>query len=959
MKQRASMKYEYNIQLICIFFSFQNCPCSQQSRTNTIGSWRTSTLNAPDNSKEVIDTAPVAPPRKKRTSTNTIIAIPNEEPPFCPIRNGFKDVFGSEELRRMSTLSIYKEAMAQNRIQVSHISRADRIVETYEVDVKDDEFTDFSQNPTVSEKDKPKVNIPKVGNKKSDKFFGENLSDSLSDVPYTTDKEEVQSKDNIDTFVERNIFPTEVNVKIVDNKSSSEMDTELISGVKDFNKNDSLDNKAKFLMTMLEDYSENEKYKNKEPVDEMIIVPKKRPTRHICDHDGHMYTKFYNHERSADGPDRACVEWDHSPESRDSGPKKPDRDFSRYRNSIEGEDSSGDGYDQVAVQRPNRMKRKTLSRENLPSPPALPYRDRVESAKDKKIASTTINVIAVPSEPPPPIPPKHNSKKARSLLRNISLPVATNQDPTELIQSFPQDVANNSPKKSPESKEFRKCQSSNTFLTEELMAQIVKKALGFTYYTPEDFPDHHHDDYDGSVGPTSTIEGRKISTSSRPTATPTCTPMSSPTEEKSIHLSSGNSLIFSIGDREIPRKKKISFCDESPVIIESPNLRSEKVKEELILNTSLADKNKNYNIEELFAKKENDFQNRPQKEKIVSNSDLHSLIGSSKVLDIDGIQHVFDQIYDENKTILEDFQIYLEDHVNEKLETIEEVDKHRLRALHTPPPNPIEKKEINEYLKHIEDESIDDIKLDLIVDEDLSSNQSELDDCFDKEFEKIENDIHFKPKFRRERRESIEDMDDWFANQAGFESTHPDGTHLRLKNKGRRSSDGLIFSTPAWKIHQHGKLGSHEASDDDIQDIVDSEGEHIPVVNKVLKSIENNARLGRRGSDGGILNYDTSRLYPFGKPARERRDSLSTEFFEGLNDSLQHIPLPPQLQEKSNSDDEFNKDSDSNDGEEPDKPKGLLEINLHNGGGPDHSTLLKIIREKETEGLSVQHKETI
>lgn len=925
-----------------IIFSFQDCPCSQKSRTNTISSWQTNTLSANDNSKEIIDTPPVAPPRKKRTSINSIKVISNEEPPLCPIRNGFKDVFGNEELRRMSTLTIYKEAMTQNRLQVSSISREDCIVETYEVDAKDDEFSDFSKNPTVSEKDKPKVNLPKVGNKKSDKFFGENLSDSLSDVPYTTDKE-----DSIDNFVERNVFPTEVKVKIVDIKSASEV----LSVEKDFNKNDSLDNKAKFLMTMLEDYSENEKYKNKEPVDELIIVPKKRSTRHYCDHDDHMHTKFHNHERCAGDPDQVC----HKSESRDSGPKKPDRDFSRYRNSIDAEDSSGDGYEQVVVQRPNRMKRKTLSRENLPTPPALPYREIDDSAKDKKIAST-INNIVMPSEPPPPIPPKHNSKKTKSLLRNISLPVAT--IPTQLNQSFPQNVANNSPKNSTESKEFRKCQSSNTFLTEELMAQIVKKALGFTYYTPEDFPDHHHDDYDGSVGPTSTIESRKISTSSRPTATPTCTPMSSPTEEKSFHLSSGNSTIFSIGDSEIPRKKKISFCDESPVIIESPNLRSEKVKQELILNTSLADKNKNYNTEELYEKKKKDIQNQPQKEKIVSNSDLHSLIGSSKVLDIDGIQHVIDQIYDENKTILEDFQIYLEDHVNEKLETIEEVDKHRLMALHTPPPRPNEKKEINEYLQRIEDENIEDIKLDLIVDDDLSSNQSELDDCFDKEFEKIENDIHFKPKFRRERRESIEDMDDWFANQAGFESTHPDGTHLRLKNKGRRSSDGLIFSTPAWKLHQQGKLGSHEVSDDDMQDIVDSEGEHIPVVNKVLKSIENNARLGRRGSDGGILNYDTSRLYPFGKPARERRDSLSTEFFEGLNDSLQHIPLPPQLQNKSNSDDELDKDSDSIDEEKPNKSKVVLEINLHNGGGPDHSTLLKIIREKEAESLSEQQKQT-
>ena len=60
-------------------------------------------------------------------------------------------------------------------------------------------------------------------------------------------------------------------------------------------------------------------------------------------------------------------------------------------------------------------------------------------------------------------------------------------------------------------KPFNKANSSNSFLTHELMDKLINNAYGFDNYHPEDFSSHNHEDGSNLVAPTSKLAIRKIS----------------------------------------------------------------------------------------------------------------------------------------------------------------------------------------------------------------------------------------------------------------------------------------------------------------------------------------------------------------------------------------------------------------------------------------------------------------
>lgn len=230
---------------------------------------------------------PIAPPRKKRTTLKKGSTLPTSFS-HDNVKNGFKDVFG-------------------NTSDIEFIDKDDNSLQERSMG-----------DPRTSTPAEKKL---KVGNKKSDKFFGEDLSDHLSDEPVSPIRH--YNEDESDN-------------------SKSDTDKKL----------------SFFLMNMLDDirdHVDETKYKEagKEPVEEPTFVARKKITKHICDDDDHPH-HHHHHEKE------------------NIAPPKPDRDFSKFKaDSIE--DQIEKEVRKEEVQAKVIMKR-GISRENLPSPPDTPRR---------------------------------------------------------------------------------------------------------------------------------------------------------------------------------------------------------------------------------------------------------------------------------------------------------------------------------------------------------------------------------------------------------------------------------------------------------------------------------------------------------------------------------------------------------------------------------------------------------
>lgn len=468
------------------------------------------------------------------------------------VKNGFKDVFGSSTPRRYSCDSVhnskrYRERGIDTDMPVRNSVSCHMVY--------DDGFSDFSKEIASKNSGEIRKILPKVGNKKSDKFFGENLSD-LSDEgdkpeksSYKTSQSKLElertGKDPIERFIEENA-PEKLYSEVHRSESPSSKD--------------SLDRKAKFLINMLEQYSKEPCYDGREPVEEAIIVPRKKITRHICDKDD-FHKHFHKHEKEES--EKCLSDCKDSEDTVDTEPKpkKPQRDFEIYRKSQE---NLVEKSESEKVQAPIRRK-KSINREDLPSPPARPQRmsDSIVLSKSQEnllspsptkdleletpklvlnLISTKTKTVTPPPSPDVPRRVEISKQVERIISQTDSVPSTPETPDTPETPETPTDDLPKTPQEQEKlKKKLKKSHSSNTFLTQDVIKKMKARVLEYqmsTEYVTEDI-DMSKADGSHLVQPTSKIEKpkKKISNAS------TCTIETESAEDSPVEKKRGKSSI--------------------------------------------------------------------------------------------------------------------------------------------------------------------------------------------------------------------------------------------------------------------------------------------------------------------------------------------------------------------------------------------------------------------------------
>uniref|UniRef100_A0A2M3YXC1 Putative microtubule-associated protein futsch n=1 Tax=Anopheles braziliensis TaxID=58242 RepID=A0A2M3YXC1_9DIPT len=842
--------------------------------------WQSVGLHVPDGaSNKVIDTPPVAPPRKKRGATLDGRYRSDEA---LKVKNGFQDVFGRESRRHSCDIThgTRPASVPPRRLEDSLPAMPARQTSCFEIDASNDAFSDFSKVPTTAELERsPAAQIPRVGNRKSDRFFGEHLSDSLSPEQEAKECQERPKRreksipkddvDKIEKFVEKteDTKPVEVSMteKVVNQKSSDsstqrqkdiekdevpaalpktappkdeapagENGEDLIKYIdRTVSGNSQLGSRAEFLMAMLEDYNDSVRYEGMQPIEEPLIVPKKRKSRHICDDHDHLHEKLHAHEKGESRKEEIpAVNIILTEASIEVAPRKPSRDFSKYKpldkepGKVDQSSESDEEPSSTAtvVVRPSRTKQsKSKQRESLPSPPAPPkfQKSLSESLFDRQVSRES---TSTPVKPVVDDAPKAHSP--RMLKRIISMPVTENLNT---------DARPETPQRPP----LAKSNSSGSFSTVDLQ----RSRICVERFAPEDYA-HHGGGADELVQPKSKLFTRKISWKSietpatNRTPTPTQDPATNPCftiGDAAVVASSVNTL----QPPEVPRRKRSNTSTEMETIGERADV-STPAEPTSVLGAHHEDS-------------------------ALRKFCLGSFIESSNVLQHHDVVSVLDRVYsasDNKENIIEQFQTFLENQINAELND----------------PNPTNPNvtKLLEKLSRMSTASggsdLEDEKIELVGTSASSNNPSDVDDCFDPEFEKIEKseivgdlpkiDIAPKHAYSGKRRDSIEYMSDWFGDSDGSSSMLP-----TTEEK----------ATGAIKDKLAGAAGRRRES---IEDVGSWFSNHNMLRPSFGQEFEEPSRRLRRGSDG-FLGYDLNRQYPFGK-VRERSESQSAEMFEDI-----------------------------------------------------------------------------
>ncbi|ETN65512.1 microtubule-associated protein futsch [Anopheles darlingi] len=846
--------------------------------------WQSVGLHVPDGaSNKVIDTPPVAPPRKKRGATLDGRYRSDEA---LKVKNGFQDVFGRESRRHSCDIThgTRPASVPPRRLEDSLPAMPARQTSCFEIDASNDAFSDFSKVPTTAELERsPAAQIPRVGNRKSDRFFGEHLSDSLSPEQDAKESPEQRPKrreksipkddvDKIEKFVEKLEENKPVEVSMAQKEAIQKSSNTFTSRQKDIEKdevpaalpktappdeapasgeneedlikyidrtvsgNSQLGSRAEFLMAMLEDYNDSVRYEGMQPIEEPLIVPKKRKSRHICDDHDHLHEKLHAHEKGeSTKQEKPAANIILTEASIEVAPRKPSRDFSKYKpldkevGKIDqefdsDEEPSSSGAATAAVVRPSRTKQaKSKQRENLPSPPAPPkfQKSLSESLFDRQVSreSTSTPVKSVVDDTP-------KAHTPRMLKRIISMPV------TEHLNA-------DARPETPQRPALTKSSSSSSFSTVDLQ----RSRICVERFSPEDYA-HHGGGADELVQPKSKLITRKISWKSLETPATNRTP--TPTQDTATNpcftigdaavvASSGNTL----QPPEVPKRKRSTTSTEMETIGERPDASTPA--EPSCIPAA---------------------QHEEPADSALRKFCLGSFIESSNVLQHHDVVSVLDRVYsasDNKENIIEQFQTFLENQINAELND----------------PNPTNPNvaKLLEKLSRTSTASggsdLEDVKIELVGSSSASSNNaSDVDDCFDPEFEKIEKfeivgdlpkiDIPPKHAYSGKRRDSIEYMSDWFGDSDG--STTEEKASGGVKNK------------PA--------VGAKGKRRESIEDVGSWFSNHNMLRPSFGQEFEEPSRRLRRGSDG-FLGYDMNRQYPFGK-VRERSESQSAEMFEDI-----------------------------------------------------------------------------
>lgn len=636
-------------------------PTQTQPQSMLNDGWRKTTLTVPgkiETEDDVKDDGPVAPPRKKRLS----MLSPEQQP--C----GFAELFGNNISRRSSYDSVLNERTAtSNALQQKRMSDANLTLNAGETETKvplplpESETSAAMAAATISPT-KPEHRlqrkISRVGNKKSDKFFGENLSDCLSDEPVTPESqtaENAPAKDELDHFIDAIISvqgtaDANANALKVDSTGGAEDDD-------DENKT-SLDRKAEFLMAMLDDKNlykdataeeqevilapkrrslnlaslqkgesetivvtqgeknvntevkhekselnnkletvdDTDHYKGMEPVDEPIIVPSRRqPKPHICDDEDHLHVHIHHPVQKIEQIDQPKIDKDREVSIAEIieqiiTPKKPKRDLAVYEKTIlQNESAPVQSQADVAKEKPIPRTRH-LSQGNLMSP------TRPSTTIELSVSATAVDVVKTAPDSP--------RVKAEKVLK--------------------------------------KCVSQQSFLTQEMMGQIVDRVYGFKDQI--DDLDDSYDDGSSKVSPHSKLTTRKISVARKEPA---------PIHENPSKEKSNESLrvkIVSIGPVavihtiETPLQSTVSTTQSSVDFLNFERIHSDvpdKSPEQPSTPVNSID-----SIEATIG--------------AINSTEPMPSIETTTIENTMPIKHVLDDIYSSNRSILDGFQRYLE-----------------------------------------------------------------------------------------------------------------------------------------------------------------------------------------------------------------------------------------------------------------------------------------------------------
>lgn len=728
-------------------------------------------------------------------------------------KDGFKDIFCSD----------IRSSSCENFDAVDHEKVQTRATSCIDIDSRKNECK----------------KMMRVGNRKSDQLLGENLSDSLSDEPYfhnaTLEMDEVARK-KISTTPK--IVAATEKVKV---PSSPDNDGKLSQTL-----STSLDKKAEFLMAML-DADDDERYKDKAPVEEPIFIAKKKVIKkHICDDEDHMRHCLHRHEKeteeknakimhevktieateknpkivhevktseetekiesgtqtiakmrpiqvevSIELPKRHAekrisldmslsedsIEQIKVPAHFEQGPKKPERDFSKYQ-KIENQE----------VERPIRFKK--LSRENLPSPPATPPKkngcfDQLISPDVPPRRLVSQNSEPVQKSPPALVTQLSDSAIFDKKIRLSPIP-RTRVRSSDFKTSTPiSDIrtrkisAPQGPKEIAEAmKNPRLPYTSTSAMANNLMDSLMKKAYGYQQFSPED---NLHAVHDVTITPTSKLQIRKISTPIRMSASssPAGSRAESPRPSSVTEILTSNEEMF-----PPPRKHKLSFEDKlnesfdengidtveleklmkkiEPKVEERPkekkleHIKEEKLKEKMEQRKEAGMKNPQLAIPKLSR---DEILHSPALAK-----SMDEIVSPTKLCN--PLNDIIDEIYSKNSDIMMEFQAFLEKNLESdpKLDaTIEKayVEVETVGITSSTPEPSAASKIVNEKIKNPDSDN-ESNNSQTYSD---SFESSEEEDTIDKELKIVNKNL--KLRGAGGRRESIEDVDNWFNNYTG------------------------------------------------------------------------------------------------------------------------------------------------------------------------------------------------
>lgn len=653
-------------------------PTLTQPQSTLNDGWRKTTLSIPGKTVDENDgkggDGPVPPPRKKRLSTIT----PEQQP--C----GFKELFGNNVSRRTSCDSVLNErcvdadALQRKRMSDANLTLTSQIEMPVPLPLPESETaaTTVVATTVVAATLPPEktVNrlqrkISRVGNKKSDKFFGENLSDCLSDEPVTPEPptENVAAKDELDHFIDAMI-----SAQGTANVNTSAQKEGPLAGDNDKDDEEnktSLDRKAEFLMAMLDDRnlyndavvgaepvvivppkrrhsksaspqkSEDEPtivvkqeakvdtevnhedpkvnrtlklelsvddtdfYKGMTPVEEPIIVPRRRQSKpHICDDEDHLHDHIHIHKHVQKSEKIVQPKVDQNREvsvediiEQIITPKKPKRDFAVYERTISQNEST-----RVQSQ-PDAAKEKPVPRVRHLSQGNLMKPTRPSTTIDLSVTATAVDAVKLPESP------NHLEK-------------------TEAV--------------------LKKCISQQSFLTQEMMSQIVDRVYGFQ--DPVDDLDSY-DDGSSKVSPHSKLTVRKISVARKDPA-----PIQeNPSEEKPnvslpVEILSAGPVAV-IHTIESPTPPTVSTTQSTVDFLNLERIHSDVPDKSPEQPSTPA--NSIESIEATFDATNSIETNPSNQITVIETTTFESTMPT---------KHVLDDIYSSNRSILDGFQKYLD-----------------------------------------------------------------------------------------------------------------------------------------------------------------------------------------------------------------------------------------------------------------------------------------------------------